>query len=230
MSFFVDRFNRRKSPIALAALGATLLDLCVFGVLYALLAQPLYYAVSLGSPTATNVAHTLIVAVIGTAVCCLLFLMKDKRVAPYSFLGLAITLCMFYAAVLLLDGDERSLMLYLVTIYGLAPVLVGNAVSWPIYLKMKRRNPALNHRKTISEELREAMEKEDAKRPSAPAPASEEKPEPKPSPVEEPVPADSADAMFGPDVSRNPSLSRSAQEEAMLLYEDWEDDEEARDD
>lgn len=177
----------------------------------------------------SNVAHTLIVAVIGTAVCCLLFLLKDKRVAPYSFLGLAVTLCMFYAAVLLLDGDARSLMLYLVTVYGLAPVLVGNAVAWPIYLKMKRRNPALNHRKTISEELREAMEKEAAKRPSAPAPVSEEKPEPKPSSAEEPVPADSADAVFGPQADRNPAFSRSAQEEAMLLYEDWEDDEETCD-
>ena len=229
MSFFIDRFNRRKSPIALAAFGAALLYAVIFGVLYALLAEPLYHAVSLGSPTATTVCHTVIIAVIGTAVCCLLFLLKDKRVAPYGFFGLAVVLGMFYAAAILLEGDARSLMLYIITIYGLAPVLVGNAVTWPIYLKMKRRNPALNHRKTISEELREAMEKEDAKRPSAPAPASEEKPEPKPSPVEEPVPADSAEAMFGPDVSRNPSLSRSAQEEAMLLYEDWEDDEEACD-
>ncbi len=46
----------------------------------------------------------------------------------------------------------------------LTPVLVGNAVTWPIYLKIKRDNPALNHRKTISEELRDAVEKEAAKK------------------------------------------------------------------
>lgn len=228
MSFFVDRFNRRKSPIALAALGATLLDLFIFSVCYALLAQPLYHAISLGNPVATNAAHTLIIAFIGTAVCCLLFLLKDKRVAPYSFLGLAITLCMFYSAVLLLEGDERSLMLHLVTLYGLAPVLVGNAVTWCIYLNMKRRNPALNHRKTISEELRDAIAKEAAAHPAAPA-AEAEKPAPAPVSEEDPAPVDVADAMFGPDVSRNPAVSRSAQDEAMLLYEDWDDDEEARD-
>ena len=38
MSFFVDRFNRRKSPLALAAFGAALLDLAVFALLYAFLA------------------------------------------------------------------------------------------------------------------------------------------------------------------------------------------------
>ena len=228
MSFFIDRFNRRKSPIALAAFGAAVLYMVIFGVLYGLLAGPLYRAVALSTPTATTAAHSLIIAVIGTAVCCLLFLLKDKRVAPYSFLGLAIALCMFYSAVLLLEGDERSLMLHLVTLYGLAPVLVGNAVTWPIYLKMKRRNPALNHRKTISEELRDAMAKEAAAHPAASA-AEAEKPAPAPVPAEDPTPVDAADAMFGPDVSRNPAVSRSAQDEAMLLYEDWDDDEEARD-
>ena len=36
MSFFIDRFNRRKSPIALAAFGAALLYAVIFAVLYAL--------------------------------------------------------------------------------------------------------------------------------------------------------------------------------------------------
>lgn len=213
MSFFIDKHNRRKSPIALAAFGAALLYMVLFGVLYGLLAEPLYYAVSLGTPTATTVVHTIIIAVIGTAICCLLFLLKDKRVAPYGFFGLAVALCMFYAAALLLEDDARSLMLYLITIYGLAPVLVGNAVTWPIYLKIKRDNPALNHRKTISEELRDAVEKEAAKSASVP----KERPEP------------SGDALFGPQADRSPIVSRSAQEEAMLFYED-DDDEEAGND
>lgn len=225
MSFFVDRFNRRKSPIALAAFGAALLYIVIFGVLYALLAEPLYHAVSLGSPTATTVAHTIIIAVIGTAVCCLLFLLKDKHVAPYGFLGLAVALCMFYIAALLLEDGARTLMLYLITIYGVAPVLVGNAVTWPIYLKIKRANPALNHRKTIPEELREAMAKEAAKRP---APAKQpEQLKPSPAPKERPEP--SGDALFGPQADRSPTVSRSAQEEAMLFYED-DDDEETGDD
>lgn len=224
MSFFIDRFNRRKSPIALAAFGAAVLYIVIFGVLYGLLAGPLYRAVSLGTSIATTAAHSVIIAVVGTAICCLLFLLKDKRVAPYGFSGLLVALCMFYAAALLLDGLARSNMLYLITAYGLAPVLVGNAVTWPIYFRMKRANPALNRRKTISEELRDAVAKEAAKR-TAP-PEQPEQPS-KPAPAERPEP--SGDALFGPQADRSPMVSRSVQEEAMLFYED-DDDEEAGND
>ena len=157
MSFFIDRFNRRKSPIALAAFGAAVLYLVIFGVLYGLLAGPLYRAVSLSTPAATTAVHSLIIAAIGTAVCCLLFLLKDKRVAPYGFCGLAVALCMFYAAAFLLDGLARSNMLYLITAYGLAPVLV---------------------------ELKDAVAKEAAKKPVPPEqtqpskPVSSDRPEP----------------------------------------------------
>ena len=222
MSFFIDRFNRRKSPIALAAFGAAALYIIIFGILYALLAEPLYYAVSLGTPAVTTAAHSVIISVIGTAVCCLLFLLKDKRVVPYGFFGLAVALGMFYAAAFLLDGLARSNMLYLITVYGLAPALVGNAVTWPIYFQIKRAHPGLNRRKTISEELREAMEKEAAKQSSSAEPPKASKPVPEP-------PESSGDALFGPQADRSPSVSRSAQEEAMLFYEDDEDEETGND-
>ena len=223
MSFFIDRFNRRKSPIALAAFGAALLYAVIFGVLYALLAEPLYHAVSLGSPTATTVCHTVIIAVIGTAVCCLLFLLKDKRVAPYGFCGLAVALCMFYAAAFLLEGLARSNMLYLITAYGLAPVLVGNAVTWPIYWRMKRTNPAMNRRKTIAEELKDAVAKEAAKKPVPPEQTQPSKP------VSSDRPEPSGDALFGPQADRSPMVSRSVQDEAMLFYEDDDDEETGND-
>ena len=223
MSFFIDRLNRRKSPIALAAFAAAMLYLFIFGVLYGLLAAPLYRAVSLGTPAATTAVHSLIIAAIGTAVCCLLFLLKDKRVAPYGFCGLAVALCMFYAAAFLLDGLARSNMLYLITAYGLAPVLVGNAVTWPIYWRMKRSNPALNRRKTIAEELKDAVAKEAAKHPAPP-----EQPQPaKPASSERAEP--SGDALFGPQADRSPMVSRSVQEEAMLFYEDDDDEETGND-
>ena len=222
MSFFIDRFNRRKSPIALAAFGAAVLYIIIFGVLYGLLAGPLYRAVSLSTPAATIAVHSLIITAIGTAVCCLLFLLKDKRVAPYGFCGLAVALCMFYAAAFMLDGLARSNMLYLITAYGLAPVLVGNAVTWPIYWRMKRANPALNRRKTIAEELKDAVAKEAAKKPAPP-----EQPQPsKPVSSERPEPSD---ALFGPQADRSPMVSRSVQEEAMLFYEDDDDEETGND-
>lgn len=237
MSFFIDQHNRRKSPIALAAFCAAGLDLFVFGVLYALLAEPLYRGLSLGSAAATNAAHSLVIAVAGTAVCSLLFLLKDKRVAPYGFAGLAVLLCMFYTAALLQEPAARDIMLVLISWYGLAPVLVGNAVTWPIYLEMKRRNPALNHRKTIQEELREAAEKQASKQekktrkkeaPQA-APAKQPRSETPPGRADAQRPrqpeSGSEETLFGPERGEGSAAPfRSAQEEAMLLYEDDEEE------
>lgn len=234
MSLFVDKHNRRKSPIAVAAFGAALLDLCVFGAAYALLAGPLYRAVALTSPAATVAVHAVVIAAAGTAVCCLLFLLKDKRVVPYGFAGLAVALCMFYAAAMLLDGDVRGNMLALISMYGLAPVLLGNAVAWPVYLHMKRRNPALNRRKTIREELQEAVEKDAARQekrrkrhpePETPAPQAAPEAPAAPETPEEPA-ITPEEAMFGPEAG-GPAAYRSAQEEAMLLFTD--DDEESDD-
>lgn len=225
MSFFIDKHNRRKSPIALAAFGVTLVYLAVFGLLYALLAEPLYRSVRFESTELTNAAHSLIIAVLGTAVCSLLFLLRDKRVAPYGFAGLAVVLCMFYAAAFLTEGQARSNLFYLITLYGLFPVLVGNAAAWSVYLKMKRANPALNHRKTLAEELREAVEKEAAKRPQPPARTPEDQPLAEPEDMDIPP----EEALFGPEAGRNPRAFRSAQEEAMLLYFDDDEDEEESD-
>lgn len=223
MSFFIDKHNRRKSPIAIAAFGMAVLDMCVFGVLYALLAEPLYHAVAFDNPHLTNAVHSLIIAVLGTGICCLLFLLKDKRVVPYGFSGLAVALCMFYIAALLLDAESRSLMLYIISIYGLAPVLVGNTVTWPVYLKITRAHPTQNHRKTIQEELQEAIAKEGAKAASAAA-AGEPGSRPRSSAASQSS-ASCADeaALFGPEAGRSPAVTHTAEEEAMLFYENDEE-------
>ena len=222
MSIFIDQNIRRKSPIALAAVGAALLYLAVFGIMYALLTEPLYHAVRLESTAATTAVHAILIALAGTAVCCLLFFLPDKRVAPYGFAGLAVVFAMFCAAALMLDEPARGNMLRLIAMFGLAPVLVGNAAAWPIYLKMKRANPALNHRKTIQEELREAMEKEAAKKPPRKAPPP---PQPPVEPVEKEPEVTPEEALFGPEAGTGtPPAFRSAQEEAMLFYEDDEEE------
>ena len=213
MAFFIDKNGRRKSPVALAAFGAAVAYLAVFGLLYAFLAETLYNTVRFESVFATNAVHSLIVAVCGTAVCCLFFLLPDKRVAPYGFAGLAVALGMFYAASMLQEGLARQNLLYLVTSYGLAPVLVGNAVAWPIYWRMKRARPDMNQRKTVAQELRQAIEKQNAKKPPAP----EKTPAPE-TPSQPDIPPE--EALFGPEAGVSPRAARSAQEEAMLLYED----------
>lgn len=225
MSLFIDKHNRRKSPFILAVFGAALLNLCLFGLMYGLLAEPLYHAVAFASASATVAVHGLIVAAAGTALSCLLFFLKDKRIAPWSFGGLAVILGMFYASVFLLDPEVRPGMLWLISVYGLPPVLVGNAVTWLIYFAIKRANPALLHRerKTIQEELREAAAKE--------ATRSREKEQASPKPPEagaleapESGTPEEAYPELGPEAAAS---FRSAQDEAMLLYMD--EDEESDD-
>lgn len=226
MSLFIDQHKRRKSPLALAAFGAALLYFCVFAALYALLAEPLYRYVRLNSPAVTTAAHSAVISLAGTAVCCLLFLLEDKRVAPLGFAGLAVILGMFYAAALMLEGEARGPMLQLITMYGLCPVVVGNAVAWPLYFRLRRSAPAPKGRKTVRQELLEAAaqeaEKQERKR-ARQAEAGSAPPEPEP--PEAPSPEET---LFGPESAGGPSAFHSEEEEAMLLYMD--DDDETGDD
>ena len=159
MSFFIDKDNRRKSPIAIAAFFTTVAYLIVYGVLISVLSEPLYRSVSLGSGAATAAVQSILISIPGTAICCLAFLLPDKRVAPYSFAGLAVVLAMFYVAVWMLPEESRGMMAQVVTMFGLGPVLIGNGAAWPIYLKIKRRHPAQDHRKTLRQEILETVER-----------------------------------------------------------------------
>lgn len=235
MSLFIDKQNRRKSPIALAAFGAALLDLFIFGTLYALLSEPLYRLVSLESTAATTMVHALAVAIPGTLLGCLLFFLPDKRVTPYGFAGLAVALGMFYVAASSMDEPVRNQMLHVISLFGLGPVLLGNAVAWPVYLKIRRTHGAPDHRKTVQEELREAVKEAAAEKPApaAPAPTAPETPAPAAPAPAAPAEKEAAagenaispeEALFGPEAAAAPPTAfRSAQEEAALFYVDDEE-------
>lgn len=239
MSLFIDKQNRRKSPFALAVFGAALLDFGVFALMYDLLAEPLYYAVAFTSPVLTVAAHGLVIALAGTAVSCLLFFLPDKRIVPCGFAGLGIILGMFCAAALLLEPEVRVGMLWLIGIYGLPPVLVGSAVTWPVYLKLRGANPAPRQRKTIQQELLDAAAQEAAKRERKRArqmeknrasgvTAEPEKIFPPQRAPEAPGPSPE-EALFGPQTSGGPGSFLSEEEEAMLLFMDEDGDEETDD-
>ena len=219
MGFFIDKHNRRKSTILLTAFCVGFLFALFFVILSLLLAEPLYQIIHFETALTTTIIHSLLISLLGTPICCATFLLKDKRIAPYSFAGLAVWLGMFYAAAFLLEGDSRIYMAKTITMFGLAPAAVGNLVTWPIYLRMKRANPTMNHRKTIREELKEEVAKEAAKRPKTPNPSTSPT-SANPSP---PNPMMSEDAFFGPEAGRHPAVSRSIEEEAMLFYEDEAD-------
>lgn len=148
-------------------------------------------------------------------------------------MGLGVVLLMFCAAALMLDRpSDRDFMLQFILCNGLPPVLVGNAVTWPIYLRLKRSAPGPRPRKTVRQELMEAAAQEAEKRERKRARQAEkgqitappEPAEPAPKPPASPSPEE---ALFGPESGGGPSAFRSEEEEAMRLYMD--DDEESDD-
>ena len=141
-----------------------------------------------------------------------------------SFLFVVLVLSILLFSIVQVDG----ILLQMVCKLLLLPVLVGNAVSWGIFLALKRRNPHLiARRRTLQEEIRDAAAataaRQAQKKPvSAPKPAA---------PAADPN-AHTArdDALFGPEGAGGPMASRSELEEAMLLYMDDEDDDDKTND
>ena len=195
MSLFIDpRTKKRKNPIVLISFLTAVLFLLIYGFFFTVLTDPLYRHVALGNPVLTTVVHGLIISLAGTAVCCLAFLLPDKRIVPLGFVALAVFLALSCVAAALLDADARSVMLGLIALYGLGPVVVGNAVAWSVYHKL------LKTRRTESS----APESIDTANVS---PVGRE-------PTEE-------EALFGPDAGSPDgasSGSRNEQEEAALFY------------
>lgn len=141
MNLFIDKNHRRKSPIAIAGFSPRCWTSASTGFCIPCWQSRCTGQLTLPSTAATNAVHTLIIALAGTAIGSLLFLLRDKRVALFGFVGLAVVLVMFYFAAWMLDTDQRATMVQLITLYGVAPALIGNAVAWPVYLKLRKTHP-----------------------------------------------------------------------------------------
>lgn len=139
MALFVTKEGKRKSTIALTCFFVAFLFIAVFAALYMLLTEPLYQYVSWGSDAADGALHCIIIGVLGTVICCSLFFLRDKRIVPYSFAGLLGFMLLCCLLTLHLEASQRSVMLYVIMLYALAPVAIGNVVSWTIYWSLKRR-------------------------------------------------------------------------------------------
>ena len=120
MNLFIDKNHRRKSPLPLQAFSHAAGPLHLRGSVYPAgrAAVPAAYA---AQHCSHHAVHTLIIALAGTAIGSLLFLLRDKRVALFGFVGLAVVLVMFYFAAWMLDTDQRATMVQLITLYGVAP-------------------------------------------------------------------------------------------------------------
>lgn len=137
-SLFLNPDKTRKSAVVLWSFLLALLFCVIFGAAYALLTDPLYHLISIGGAQVSNVLHCVLIALVGTAVCCCFFALRDKRLVPYAFVGLAVFVMVFYLAACMIAPENRGMMISLVTLYGAAPVLVGNLVSWAIYWKVRK--------------------------------------------------------------------------------------------
>lgn len=137
MSLFLTKEGKRKSPRILSYFFGALLFAVIFGLAYAVLTVPLQ-ALPIQNQAVLTAVQIILIAFAGTLCCCLLFLLRDKRIVPYSFVGLAVLVVMFYIAALALDSTARVNMIYLVSLYGLGPTMIGNLVSWSIYHRLSR--------------------------------------------------------------------------------------------
>ena len=152
MALFVTKEGKRKSPMAVTCFFVDLLFCLVFGGMYALLTGVLHDHLPLGGGMAENWIHCGLIAVVGTAVCCILFLLPDKRIVPYSFASLPVITIMCVVAAFQLEPAARNMMLYVTFLYTLMPILVGNAVSWTVYFKLCK-NPMPRVRGSSMEKL-----------------------------------------------------------------------------
>ena len=214
MGFFIDKQNRRKSPVALAAVGAGIVNLILFGILYAYLAEPLYRLIAFPSADWTNILHSVIVALIETGIGCLWFLLPDKRVAPYGFVCLALFVILFLLSTILLDAEARGVMLYVIAMYGIAPAVIGNAVIWCIYTLWNRKHPQ-GQRKTLREELQAGMEREAKCRKT---PDDRSKPE---------QPSEQNRENTPEEAAYPPENQSKLEQEAMLFYSENSDSDES---
>lgn len=139
MALFVTKDGKRKSPMALTVFFVVLLDCLIFAAAYALLTEPLHQLMPFENSMVENAVHGTLISLVGTAVCCLLFLLPDKRIVPYGFAGLPVVTLMCIVAATQLEPAARSMMIAVTLLYTLLPVLIGNLVSWTVYYRLRRK-------------------------------------------------------------------------------------------
>lgn len=127
--------NRTTSPTFMWGFLLGLAFLTVYACTYGLLTEPLFRYFSIpGQPFTSSVLHVLLIALTGSAVCCLAFFLPDRRVPLLAFGWLAFLLALLYAlAAIFFAGEARMNLFALISAFGLAPALLGNGMAWGVY-------------------------------------------------------------------------------------------------
>ena len=140
MSMFTDANGTRKNVLVIKAFSLSLLFLVLFVLAYLLSADLVADAV--GADTGSFFAVWLppcLISLAASLFCCtFMLLFEDKLLVPAAFVFFAayyfICMIVLYTAV---NGSLRAAGVQLINLYLLLPTLLGNLMSWGIYLFMQ---------------------------------------------------------------------------------------------
>lgn len=135
MSLFLTKEKKPKSSVMMTCFLIGLFFCFIYGIFYSVLIDSLYRHIQLEGDILSSILHSILVSVFGTAVCCIFFILSDKRVVTGAFTFLFVFLMVAYIMIFSLDAEHQSMMAYFISIYGVCPVLIGNIVSRTIYYK-----------------------------------------------------------------------------------------------
>ena len=137
--------GRVKSTLMLYSFCLCWVFAAVYGAAIALLIGPLHMLMA-GSPVfLENLVTALVPAVLGTAVCCLTWLLPgDKRKLPAAYLWLTLLmLACLIALLVLLKGEQGAqiLALQFFWMFVLVPLIMGDGMSILLFYRYWKHKP-----------------------------------------------------------------------------------------
>ncbi len=125
-----------RRPQIMYAFGLSLVFVIIDAAVFCVLAEPLGEWLPIRPVWLNNCIHPTLLALIGTLLGCCAFgaFRQNPKLVPmaYSFFPVYMLVCYAYAC-FNLEGDEREFACQLITLYTLAPTLIGMGGSWLLY-------------------------------------------------------------------------------------------------
>jgi hypothetical protein len=137
--------GRVKSTLMLYSFCLCWVFAAVYGAAIALLIGPLHMLMA-GSPVfLENLVTALVPAVLGTAVCCLTWLLPgDKRKLPAAYLWLTLLMLACLIALLILLKGEQGAQILALQFFGmfvLIPLIMGDGMSILLFYRYWKHKP-----------------------------------------------------------------------------------------
>ena len=137
--------GRVKSTLMLYSFCLCWVCAAVYGAAIALLIGPLHMLMA-GSPVfLENLVTALVPAVLGTAVCCLTWLLPgDKRKLPAAYLWLTLLMLACLIALLILLKGEQGAQILALQFFGmfvLVPLIMGDGMSILLFYRYWKHKP-----------------------------------------------------------------------------------------